>query len=147
MIKLFKNKEDNKGSVLLIAILMSTVVFVVGVGVYQRTYKELLFSSMWRQTQVAFSAADSGLECAIYRDLHPASTSCFGTAFAWTPVNPGTWYSLDHAVGSGCVGITVTKTFNATLGRTITTVDARGYNDACNSTNPRRVERGLRITY
>lgn len=137
--KIFQNNKN--GSVLLIAILVSTVVLTIGVGVYQRSFKEVFLSSMWRQTQVALGAADAGLECATYRDLHAGGTSCFGTSFAWTPINPGTWSPALLPVGNGCVNIKVTKIGNAT------TIEARGYNDACGSANPRRVERGLRITY
>lgn len=137
--KIFQNKK--RGSVLLIAILVSTVVLTIGVGVYQRSFKEVFLSSMWRQTQVAFGAADAGLECAVYRDLHAGATACFGTTFAWSPINPGTWSPALLPVGNGCVNIKVTKNGNAT------SIEARGYNDACGSTNPRRVERGLRINY
>ncbi|MFZ2303769.1 MAG: hypothetical protein WAV98_03220, partial [Minisyncoccia bacterium] len=65
-------KTRKRGVVLLIAILVGGVALAVGFGVYHRTYKELLFASFWKQTQVAFSAADSGLECALYWELHPA---------------------------------------------------------------------------
>lgn len=103
--------DPKKGAVLLIAILVSSVALAVGFGVYNRTYKELLFASFWKQTQTAFSAADAGLECAIYWDMHPLATaSCFGSSFSWSPVNPGTWSpSPDLAVGAGCARITITK--------------------------------------
>lgn len=137
-----KAKTSNKGAALLISVIISTVVLAVGFGVYQRTYKELLFSSMWKQTQVAFAAADAGLECALYRDLH-AATSCFGNPFPWTPLANGTWSLSGLPVGAGCVNLTVTK--NSTAGTTV--IDARGYNDSCTSVSPRRVERGLRVNY
>lgn len=138
---MIKKNNYNQGSALLIAILMSSVVLAVGFGVYQRTYKEVLFSSIWRQTQIAFSAADAGLECAIYRDLHAGATGCFGTTFAWTPLASGTWSPAPLSSAGGCVNIKVTKSGASTV------IEARGYNDACGSTNPRRVERGLRIRY
>lgn len=149
MMKILIKTKQNAGSVLLIAVLMSAVVLAVGVGVYQRSYKELVFSSTWRQTQIAFGSADAGYECALYWDLHqPAvNATCFGATFPWGPVpNPGDW-STYRSVGSGCVNIHVNKTFDIAQNRTITTIQSRGYNDACGSTNPRRVERALQISY
>ena len=56
-----KIQQSKKGAVLLIAILMASVMLTVGLGVYQRTYKEIYFASFWKQTQRAFSGADIGL--------------------------------------------------------------------------------------
>lgn len=139
---------QKKGAVLLIAILVASVALAVGIGVYNRTYKELLFGSFWKQTQVAFSAADSGLECALYYELHPLVTpvSCFGTTISgWTPGSFGS-FSLGTP-GGGCVNINVS--WNSTI--SATTTEARGYNtpynstgnNTCDNSDPRRVERGL----
>lgn len=139
--------DPKKGAVLLIAILVSSVALAVGFGVYNRTYKELLFASFWKQTQVAFSSADAGLECALYYELHPtvSEVTCFGTTIApatWTPgglTSPG-GFNLDIP-GGGCVNIKIE--WNGTA----TTTEARGYNVSCTDlvagTNPRIVERGL----
>lgn len=135
--------DTKKGAVLLIAILVSSVALAVGFGVYNRTYKELLFASYWKQTQVAFSSADAGLECALYYELHPTITPvmCFNTEILSTTWTPGEatalgGFNLD-VPSAGCVNIRIA--WNGTA----TTTVARGYNDACGSTNPRRVERGL----
>lgn len=135
-----KNKKRKQGAVLLIAVLVASVALAVGIGVYNRTYKELLFASFWKQTQVAFAAADAGLECAIYWDLHPAlNYTCFGNAtIAWPTVFPAT-LSITTPL---CVTIEITKNAVAPL----ITIKARGYN-TCDTANPRRVERGLRIDY
>ena len=138
----------NHGAVLLIAILVSSVALAVGIGVYNRTYKELLFASFWKQTQVAFGAADAGLECALYWDLHQigaTSASCFGgqvfLADGVTPWNPSLNGSASLSVTTPlCVTIEITKNAGAT------TIKSRGYN-SCSLTNPRRVERGLRVDY
>lgn len=76
-----ENSSSKRGVVLLISVLVASVALAVGLGVYQRTYKELYFSSFWKQTQIAASAADSGLECANYWNLHPSVTpECFETS-------------------------------------------------------------------
>lgn len=139
------NNTTQRGAVLLIAILVASVALAVGMGVYNRTYKELLFGAYWKQTQIAFAAADAGLECALYWDTHPAASySCFGNpAATWPTVAVGTSQTLSMNVSGGCVTVEITKNAVAPL----TTLRARGYNDACNSTSPRRVERGLRVDY
>ncbi len=145
--------NSRRGAVLLIAVLMSSVMLSVGLGVYQRTYKQLVFASFWKQMQVAFAAADSGLECAMYWDTHPTSAgSCFGsTLVGWAPnvstAAPGASFSA--TTSSGCVVVTVTKpspNFRVDGTRYATFIESRGYND-CNAANPRRVERALSINY
>lgn len=153
-----KPKIQKRGAILLISILVSGVALAVGFGVYNRAYKVLLFGSFWKQTQVAFAAADAGLECALYWDLHtitpPVQAACFAeTPFEWSPsfpVAPATsssWSLPSLNTDGGCVNVVVTK-FDPPLASGVTTkIDARGYNDACGSTNPRRIERGLSVTY
>lgn len=163
--------SQSRGAVLLVAILVSSVALAVGLGVYSRTYKELLLGSYWKQAQIAFAAADSGLECALYWELNPGTggvgtASCFGVMIpGWDPkVSVGS-FSMSTS-GGGCVNVIIT-------GGVSTTTEARGYNTpgawssvfswqstgwgrgywvsnpyfSCSNNNPRRVERGLKITY
>lgn len=144
--KIYKSNNSKRGAVLLIAILVASVALAVGFGVYNRTYKELLFASFWKQTQVAFAAADAGLECALYWELNPAASgTCFTVPVSgWTSGGgtTGSGVSIDIPNGS-CVNIRIT------WGGTATTTEARGYNVSCASinTNPRVVERGLRVIF
>lgn len=130
---------SKNGAALLMAVLMASVMLSVGLGVYQRTYKELYFSSFWKQAQIAFAAADSGLECALYWDLHKAATaSCFGAdVVGWDPSGNA---SASFSINIPCVSIEIIKSGSAT------TIKSRGYN-TCDTNNPRRVERALRIDY
>jgi hypothetical protein len=143
--------SSKRGVTLLIAVLMMSVTLAVGMGVYNRTYKELYFSSFWKQTQIAAVATDGGLECALYWELHPAAATCFGVPVpvTWTPgAASGGNFQLD--TNNGCVKVTITKPAPApsTLG---THIEARGYNNTCAAvnagTNPRTVERGLYVEY
>lgn len=145
-------RPQSRGAVLLIAVLVASVALAVGFGVYNRTYKELLFGSYWRQTQIAFSSADSGLECALYWELHPTTpATCFGGISVNTSLGGASWdtsipgnagtFKVD-VPGAGCVDVIID--WDSVLLATTTT--ARGYNDACSSTNPRRVERGLKAS-
>ena len=137
--------REQSGAVLLIAVLVASVALTVGAGVYQRTYKELIFSSFWKQTQVAFATADAGLECAMFWDLHSAAAPnyCFGAVIPWTAGAATVPAGVNMNIANGCVNIVIDKNIVTST----TTIRARGYNDACGSTNPRRVERGLRIDY
>lgn len=136
-----KKRIKERGAVLLISILVASVALTVGFGVYNRTYKELLFASFWRQTQIAFLSADAGLECAMFWEIHPAyPASCFGhTIIDWTPGQAGN-FDLDIP-DSGCVNIKIA------WDGTATTTEARGYNKSClikqAGTDPRIVERGF----
>lgn len=140
--------SQRRGAVLLIAILVSSVALSVGLGVYNRTYRELLFSSFWKQTQIAFAAADSGLECAMYWIQNPGVVTCFGSPIlGWDPVLQTGGFTVDIVSGVGPCVIVATA-WDAGLSATTTT--ARGYNVSCSSvtagTNPRIVERGLRVS-
>ena len=142
---MMKKQLQKKGAVLLIAILVSSVALAVGFGVYNRTYKELLFASFWKQTQIAFSSADAGLECALYWELHkpvaPAVAACFGVDIPTSDWTPGDEGNFNRSVpGAGCVNIKIA--WNPDPLVLATTTEARGYN-TCDVTNPRRVERGL----
>ncbi len=145
--KLYKKRtnrgEGNRGVALLIAILVGSVALAVGLGVYHRAYKELVFASFWKQAQIAFSAADSGLECAMYWDKQvpaPASASCFGATFAWPPTYPVVWTLPNN---NGCSTVTVTKTGSAPV---VTTIESRGHN-TCSAGSIRSVERAIGVTY
>lgn len=126
-----------RGVAFIIAILVSSVALAVGMGVYQRTYKELLLGSFWKHTQTSFSATNSGLECAKYRESFPVASSCFGSTFTWLPLNYVEGSPLTLDVEDGCVQIIVTKDASGT------TITSRGSNGACGTTNLRRVESEL----
>lgn len=147
--------QQNKGVALLVAVLLTSVMLAVGIGVYQRTYKELYFSSFWKQAQIAFAAADSGLECAIYWDTHKL-TSGVPTAQCGE-LDTGWDYSKNYSTSffystsDSCVRVKITKDYKdpITSYSYATHIESRGSNGTCESqiTNLRVVERALRIDY
>lgn len=145
--------SKKRGVVLLIAILFSAVALAVGVGVYTRSYKGLILSSFWKQSQVAFLAADSGLECALYWEVNaPATAKCFGVDIPladWTPGDPagGSFEENVDGLNGGCAKVTITKNPLAVPPAPSTVIESRGQNEVCGSTNPRRVERGVKLSY
>lgn len=54
------------GFVLLFAILVASIVSAAGLGISRILLKQIILTSMQRDSQVAFFAADTGLECARY---------------------------------------------------------------------------------
>ncbi|NTV22453.1 MAG: hypothetical protein HGB03_02685 [Candidatus Yonathbacteria bacterium] len=167
--------KRKQGFVLLFAVLVSGILLAIGLGIFTITYKELLLSSSDRESQIAFYAADSGGECALYWDVvHPGyergifgrvtdtavspAISGIGNALCsgvdinntWTTTGSGvspieTVFTIGFENGS-CAEVTVVKKYDDISGESITEVDSRGFN-TCDEGAMRRAERGLRITY
>ncbi len=166
--------RTNQGFVLSLAVLISGILLSIGLAIFSNALKELILSSSGRESQFAFYAADTGGECALYWDIrHPAlSESAFATStgtflpqgsgvncngaditdpttgwdstLGWgTPTQNGsavtTVFDMNFANGS-CATVSVIKDSGTTK------IDSRGFN-TCDTGNPRRVERGLRISY
>lgn len=59
---------SNGGYALLFAVLAITIALSVGLSVWGVIYKEVLLTQLGRQSELAFYAAHSGIECALYED-------------------------------------------------------------------------------
>jgi len=128
-------------------------VLSIGLAIFNITIKELALSSSSRESQFAFYAADTGIECALFWDFqHNAfdvtKTSdivCAGQSIEDVGGggfnNPST-FTIDLTPLPYCTIVSVTK--QESPRRTL--VEARGYN-TCDTENPRRVERAIRATY
>ena len=148
-----KKAADNKGFTLLVAVLVSGVLLAIGLAIFNITIKELLLSSSGRDSQFAFYAADSGAECALYWDQKgggfststASAISCNATSIADVGGEGyDTAMSFQFEVDGFCSIVAVTK--SETHPRT--KVESKGYNTSCaNTTNPRRIERAIRVTY
>jgi len=154
-----RNFQKDRGFTVFIAIIvMSTLILVAG-GVVSLAVKQSLISVTGRESQYAFYAADTGLECALYWDVQNVSgSSAFATSTGSQihcnrdANNQGNVWTVGGSVTSVinrinfaphpyCAIVTVTKGNGG-----ITTIESRGYN-TCDSSNPRRVERAVRATY
>lgn len=165
--------NPNSAFTILFAVIVSTLVLALGLGIVAITMKEVQLSGAGRDSQLAFYAADSGSECALYYDTigdffatssdsRPNQTiTCNGKE-----INPGTEtgatgeaatstfqmcmeYSGDVCVSDKpCVDVVVAKKKNEQPAPNDidTSIDARGYN-TCNESHPRRLERGYRLDY
>ncbi|MAF59284.1 MAG: hypothetical protein QF858_03585 [Candidatus Pacebacteria bacterium] len=146
-------KYRNKGFTLLIAVLVTGLMLSIGIAIYGITSKEIVLSSIGRESQFSFYAADTGVECALYWDQK-------GGKFSTTTASTLTCANTTVADGGG-VGYEVPMTFQFEVARFCsivsvtkslthprTKVESKGYNTTCEETeNPLRVERAIRVTY
>jgi len=78
-----KTQSKQNGFTLLIAILMSGLFLIIGATIFKIALVELTLSSIGKDSQIAFYAADAGAECALYWEKHyyPGGDDTSGSAF------------------------------------------------------------------
>lgn len=163
----FKIKK-NSGYALLFTVLIISMILAMTVGISNTTFRELGFTATAKQSHIAFFAADSGLECALWQDrnvtgpVFPSNSAtsplpvmnCVTASPAITTVLAGatsaSYVVQDFAAGGGCVRVTVEKDQNATPPASYPTkITARGYNVNCSqlAAGMQHVERVLQAKY
>lgn len=69
------------GFALLISLIVSSILLVVGIGVAGIGFREMRLASFGNQSEIAFFAAETGLECGLYWDkVQPFSGGSFATS-------------------------------------------------------------------
>lgn len=109
--------HTRRGFVLPFSVLLAGILLSIGLAIFSITLKELILSSVGRDSQIAFFAADAGAECALYWDLrHPNfSTSIFDTYTTGTSTSGTT-----DPIGFGAVSSSgVTNASTLTYAHTI----------------------------
>lgn len=147
--------NTQKGFTLFIAVLIGSLMLAIGFSIFNLSFKELLLSASSRDSQIAFYAADTGLECALYYDQQLESFITTGSGGGVSIRCAGVNATSIRTFGSGtyswewwlergnlCTRIEVTKNTNTQQ----TVIRSFGYN-TCTDTDPRRTERGLRVIY
>jgi Tfp pilus assembly protein PilX len=159
---IFNFQKNQDGFTLLIAIVITATLLLVSTGIVSVAVKEAFLSSSARESQHAFYAADTGIECAIFWDIKNPNNqeiSAFSTTTttnincnqnASNPSNPTpnqvggasgvSTFSLTFLPDPYCASVIVTKVGNTTK------IESLGYN-TCDPTNRRRVERAVRVSY
>jgi len=157
--------SSQRGFTLLIAIILSTVALVMGLALADAAYKQVVLSSSAKQSQVAFYAADSALECALYYDQQFVAFAPGGsypqgnircesrqvTNFVQSSYSGGsrlTTFTVPCAGGGVSASVSIYKQGSGTCGSNGATscLYATGYN-TCNASDPNRFERGLKVLY
>lgn len=165
--------SQKRGFALMIAALISSIVLALGAAIYDISIKQLSLSSLSRETQFAFYAADTAAECALYWDnrySYYATTTpsgvtptCDGTTLAATayqgsppsgttatqPYSYPYYVTFQFAPNGYCANVTVIKTKNITTGVVTSVIHADGYNTACASIATSRIalQRSVELTY
>lgn len=149
-------KNTQKGFTLFIAVLVGSLMLAIGFSIFNLTFKELLLSASARDSQIAFYAADTGLECALYYDQDQASFETTGPGGSISITCAGQTVSTTRTLGSGVYawewwldtpsGLCTKVEVNKYTSSNRTVIRSFGYN-TCTGTDPRRTERGLRVIY
>lgn len=153
-----KHLKGDKGFTLFIAIVISATLLLVSTGIISVAVKEAFLTTANRHSQEAFYAADTGIECALYWDLKNPGLSAFATSttaiincnaqnFTVGGSSGQSNFTITFLPQKYCTEVRVTRRrAQPSLGIKSTTIEALGYND-CDSTNPRRVQRAIGVSY
>ncbi len=172
MKKTFMKIKNQKGYAILFTVVIVSAISVITAGLSNTAYKQLILSSLAKDSQTAFYQADSAGDCALYSDrtlaLAPGPLTCGENQLVVEnntdsgmdnghPFVKHTIYPITENLTSTepCFRIDITKT---TLPGVIvppeitaddiiqTRISAKGYN-ICNVSNLRTVEREVLINF
>jgi len=149
------HRSSQGGFTLLLATLTSALLLLLGATIFGLIKKEIILSSLGRDSQFAFYAADTAAECGLYWDLRHnifstttpySGATCDGQSLG-TIQFPGYGVpaSFEYDPNGYCARVSVIK--NVTHPRTV--IYARGYSTDCAGivNNPRSLERAVEIVY
>ncbi|MBX4189373.1 pilus assembly PilX N-terminal domain-containing protein [Candidatus Parcubacteria bacterium] len=138
----YKIKE--RGITLFIAMIVTATLLLISTGIVTLAVREAKISSTARESQHAFYAADTGIECALYWSAKSpvvagSTITCNNTV---SPVFNGYPFTFDvnFSPDPYCATVTIARSGGQT------TIESRGHN-TCDTTNSRRVERAVKVTY
>lgn len=156
-------KINTRGFTLLLAALVASIVLAIGAAIYGIAIKELNLSSIGRDSQFAFYAADTAAECALYNDINkqifsttspPAQISCDGVLSNVAVVQNregSSWSSTVFSFQSEPNGICATTRLTKTsVGNSVSKlIRADGSNVPCaaTTTSPRALQRSVELGY
>ena len=143
-----------KGFVLLFTILVSSIVLLIALGISGIAYRQIILSSEARDGGIAFFAADSGVECALYA-LNKKNSIVPGEDGVWEISQ--TFLCNGEIIGSiadlsegflvgpnrnNCARVELLGFGDSPV------IESRGSNVLCtNLASPRAVERAIRVSY
>lgn len=149
-------ESSRSGFVILFAVMLSSIILAITLGVSNISIKEINFSTSAKNANDAFFAADTGVECALFYDKTgpnnaftsgsgiPIPMNCAGNDITLS-LNEDIWsFSVANLGSSGnaCANVTLKRNINTSA--TATKIISKGYN---NCTLNNKVERELEVTY
>ncbi len=154
---------SRRGFTILFAVLIGSLLFSLGLFIARVSLKEITLATAGKNSEVAFFAADTGIECALYYDFRvsgtfpnssgksmPPSINCNGAPNPLLPESANSTsatstFTLNFTVGAKPAGCAIVLIGKTTSGSTI--IESRGRNECGPQENPARVERALRVRY
>jgi len=151
-----KNIKTQKGYAILFTIVLVGIISAISIGLASVSYKQLILSSVAKDSQVSFYQSDTASECGLYAENKLSMTTSFlpnpwscgidandsGYVLDILPYSTGGYTLVPTSLSSSsspCFSIIMDKT------TPVTKLIARGYN-ICNKTNIRTVEREINVT-
>lgn len=148
--------KNQKGYAILFTVIIVSAISVIAAGISNAIYKQIVLSSLARDSQTAFYMADTASDCALLFDMEIRGTidgfellenypwSCGGFDMNVNPEISGN-YTIEPS-GSDGSNLTPCYRVSTTKNGISTTIIANGYN-ICNKNNIRTVERQIKIVY
>jgi hypothetical protein len=154
-----------EGFVVLFAVLVSSVVLLMALGITSVASKEITLAIQSRDSAKAFFAADTGMECMLYADrvqhifqvVGSNPISCNGVSnIVPAGTGPFIYYMATGQVGTNtesCAKVTINTNYVPPAGGgPFTRIESLGYNSLyngvdCGPNTPNRIERAYRATY
>jgi hypothetical protein len=94
--------NKKKGFTLFVALVVSSLLLSISISLSNIILKQLIFSNTGSESQLAFYAADSGAECALYWDRKgPDGSTLFDGSFATSTIDTSVQGPLDILCGMG----------------------------------------------
>ena len=152
-------RKTERGFTLLMAALVGSLVLSLGLSIVAIARKSVTLSSIGRDSQFAFYAADTGAECALYWDIRhglfatttpPITGTCDGENLvldtpASSPFTEPYTISFQYEPNGYCTEVTVTKSADHPR----TEIHADGYSVTCTeiSGSSRALQRSVELRY
>lgn len=149
-----------RGFTLLLAALIASIVMALGGSIFTIAQKQVTLSSIGRDSQFAFYAADTAAECALYWDIRfeafatstVIAATCDGMPITMTGKEPTPPYTVSFQVdlftdtsGGYCADVTVEKRTTDPY----TIIHADGYSTPCATieSSARSLQRSVELQY
>ncbi len=152
--------KSQRGFTVFIAALVSSIVLALGISMFDIALKQLALSSLGRESQFAFYAADTAAECALYwdirYDLFNSSTATRQPTCDSQPISvQGTRGSYPYtltfrfAPNGHCADVSVTKSLDPVTSSIKTVIRGDGFNTSCATiaTSRTALQRSIEYNY
>jgi len=148
-----KDKTEQQGFMLLLAVLVAGIVLAIGMSILSVALKQFKISSIGFSSEKAFQAANAGMECLRYWDISssnggtfdvpgdgtpqsgPVSITCFGSTDTSGAAQSGEeqnfqfeWNNTGDSKDGVCTDVSIYKYYDSNAG---TVINVGGYSETC----------------